>query len=46
MRILLFSDQNYDFNTHTHTSNILSTIKFDLDTHSSPFSLKFLFLDS
>ena len=42
MRILLFSDLNYKFNTHTHTCKILSTIEFELDTHIWPFSLKFL----
>ena len=36
---------NYEFDTHIHTSKILSTIEFELDTHIiSPFLLKFIFL--
>ena len=39
MRILLFEDLNYEFNTHTWT--ILSTIDFELDTRTSRFSQEF-----
>ena len=42
MRILLFRDLNYEFNTHAHTWEILSTMGFELDTHSSRFSQEFL----
>ena len=44
MRILLFWDLNYEFNTHTHTHTlkILSTIDFELDTHSLRFLQEFL----
>ena len=38
MRILLFQDLNYEFDTHTYTWNILNNIKFELDAHTSPFS--------
>ena len=38
MRILVFWDLNYEFNTHTHTLKILSTIDFELNSHSSRIS--------
>ena len=34
----LFCGLNYEFNTHAHTRNILSTIDLELDTHRSHFS--------
>ena len=34
MRILVFEDLNYEFNTHTYTWNNLSTMDFELDTQT------------
>ena len=42
MRILLFEDLNYEFNTHTHTSQILSAIALEFYTHTLRFSRDFL----
>ena len=38
MRILLFWGPNSEVNTHAHTWKILSTIDFELDTHTSSSS--------
>ena len=42
MRILLFWELNNEFNTHTHTSKILSSIDFELDAQTLRFSLVFI----
>ena len=42
MRILLFSDLNYEFNTHTHTCKMMSALDFEFDTRTLRFSQEFV----
>ena len=46
MRILLFWDLNYEFNTHAHTRTILNTIDFEFDAHLAFSALAYLVADT